>query len=105
MGYANKIIYRNKAKLNDDIYVTGNLGDSYLGLKILSNKVNIKKKDKLFFTDKYYKPVLPLNLTKYLLKFANSSIDVSDGLIDDLSKMINTQNLSFHLFEEENTYF
>jgi thiamine-monophosphate kinase len=101
LGYANKIIYRNKAKLDDDIYVTGNLGDSYLGLKLLSNKLNIKKKDKLFFISKYYKPVLPLNLTKYLLKFANSSIDVSDGLIDDLSKMINTQNLSFHLFEKK----
>ena len=63
--------------------------------------MNIKKKDKLFFINKYYKPELPLNLTKYLLKFANSSIDVSDGLIDDLSKMINKQNLSFHLFENK----
>ena len=101
LGYSNKIIYRNKAKLNDDIYVTGNLGDSYLGLKALSNKVKFKNKDKLFFVDKYYKPELPLNLTKYLLKFANSSIDVSDGLIDDLAKMINRQNLSFHLFEKK----
>ncbi len=101
MGYSNKIVYRNKSKLHDDIYVTGNLGDSYLGLEILSNKVNIKKKDKLFFINKYYKPDLPLNLTKYLLKFANSSIDVSDGLIDDLSKMINRQYLSFHLFEKK----
>jgi len=101
MGYSNKIIYRNKAKLNDDIYVTGNLGDSYLGLKALSNKVKFKNKDKLFFVDKYYKPELPLNLTKYLLKFANSSIDVSDGLIDDLAKMINRQSLSFHLFENK----
>ena len=101
MGYSNKIIYRNKAKLNDDIYVTGNLGDSYLGLKALSNKAKFKNKDKLFFVDKYYKPELPLNLTKYLLKFANSSIDVSDGLIDDLAKMINRQSLSFHLFENK----
>ena len=101
MGYSNKIIYRNKAKLNDDIYVTGNLGDSYLGLKALSNKVKFKNKDKLFFVDKYYKPELPLNLTKYLLKFANSSIDVSDGLIKDLSKLINRQSLSFHLFENK----
>ena len=100
LGYSNKIIYRNKAKSNDDIYVTGNLGDSYLGLKALSNKVKIKNKDKLFFIDKYYKPNLPLNLTKYLLKFANSSIDISDGLIDDLTKMINRQSLSFHLFEK-----
>ena len=101
LGYSNKIIYRNKAKLNDDIYVTGNLGDSYLGLKALSNKAKFKNKDKLFFINKYYKPELPLNLTKYLLKFANSSIDVSDGLIDDLSKMINRQSLSFHLFENK----
>ena len=101
LGYSNKIIYRNKAKLNDDIYVTGNLGDSYLGLKALSNKVKFKNKDKLFFIDKYYKPELPLNLTKYLFKFANSSIDISDGLIDDLSKMINRQNLSFYLFEDK----
>jgi len=101
LGYSNKIIYRNKAKLNDDIYVTGNLGDSYLGLKALSNKAKFKNKDKLFFIDKYYKPELPLNLTKYLLKFASSSIDVSDGLIDDLAKMINRQSLSFHLFENK----
>ena len=33
LGYSNKIIFRNNAKLNDDIYVTGNLGDSFLGLK------------------------------------------------------------------------
>ena len=101
LGYSNKIIYRNKAKSNDDMYVTGNLGDSYLGLKALSNKAKFKNKEKLFFVDKYYKPDLPLNLTKYLLKFANSSIDVSDGLIDDLSKMINRQTLSFHLFEKK----
>ena len=101
LGYSKKIIYRNKAKLNDDIYVTGNLGDSYLGFKVLSNKAKFKNKDKLFFIDKYYKPDLPLNLTKYLFKFANSSIDISDGLIDDLSKMINRQTLSFHLFEKK----
>jgi len=101
MGYSNKIIYRNKAKSSDDIYVTGNLGDSFLGLKLLRKKINVKKKDKIFFINKYYKPEIPYNLTKHLLKFANSSIDVSDGLIDDLSKMINKQNLSFHLFKNK----
>ena len=101
LGYSNEIIYRNKSKTNDDIYVTGNLGDSYIGLQLLKNKVNVNKKDKLFFINQYYKPELPLNLTKYLMKFANSSIDISDGLIDDLSKMINKQNLSYHLVENK----
>ena len=39
IGFSNKIIYRNTSKVNDDIYVTGNLGDSFLGLLILKNKI------------------------------------------------------------------
>ena len=38
IGFSNKIVLRNKAKLNDDIYVTGNLGDSFVGLKVLKKK-------------------------------------------------------------------
>ena len=37
LGFSKKIIKRNSAKSGDDIYVTGNLGDSYVGLKILKN--------------------------------------------------------------------
>ncbi len=98
IGYSNKIIFRNNAKSNDDIYVTGNLGDSYLGFKILSKKFKVNKKDKTFFIQKYYKPDIQIKLVKYLLRFANTSIDISDGLIDDLTKMINKQNLSYYLF-------
>ena len=38
IGYCKNIIYRNKATQNDDLYVTGNLGDSYIGLLILKKK-------------------------------------------------------------------
>tara|TARA_B100000029_G_C17516679_1_gene938356 strand:- start:28 stop:987 length:960 start_codon:yes stop_codon:yes gene_type:complete len=97
VGYSDKIIYRNKAKLNDDIYVTGNLGDSFLGLKILKKKIKIRKKLANYFINKYYKPDIHLDLTKHLLKLANTSIDISDGIISDLEKMLNKQNLSFQL--------
>ena len=97
MGYSNKIIYRNKAKINDDIYVTGNLGDSYLGLQILNKKIKVDNKKANFFINKYYQPELPLRLSRPFLKFANTSIDISDGLIDDSKKMINRQKLSFSL--------
>ena len=33
-----------------------------------------------------------------LLSFANTSIDISDGLITDLEKLINKQRLSYELF-------
>jgi len=100
MGYSDKIIYRNKAKLHDDIYITGNLGDSFLGLQILKKKIKVNKKQTNFFINKYYQPELPLKLSKHLLKFANTSIDISDGLVGDLKKMINRQNLSFILNEK-----
>jgi thiamine-monophosphate kinase len=97
VGYTKKIVYRNNAKFNDDIYVTGNLGDSFIGLQILKNKIKVKKKISDYFINKYYKPDININFTKILLKYANTSIDISDGLIDDLKKMINRQYLSYTL--------
>ena len=99
LGYSEKIIYRNKAKLNDDIYVTGNLGDSFLGLQVLKNKINFGKKINNYFINKYYLPDIQINLAKKLLNFANSSIDISDGLIADLEKMLNIQNYSYQIIE------
>ena len=52
----------------------------------------------------YYVVVIPLfqiDLPLELLKFANTSIDISDGLIDDLEKMINKQKLSYKIFEDK----
>ena len=101
VGYSKKIIYRNKAKFNDDIYVTGNLGDSFIGLKILQKKIKMNSKLQNYFIKNYFKPKIQIKLTKELIKFANSSIDLSDGLIDDLAKMINRQKLSYQLWEEK----
>jgi len=97
IGFSKKIIFRNNAKINDDIYVTGNLGDSYIGLKILKKKINTNKNFKRYFENMYYQPNLCLKLTKKLLSFANTSIDISDGLIADLEKLINKQKLSYKL--------
>ena len=101
IGFAKKIVYRNKSKLNDDIYVTGNLGDSYLGLLVLKNKIRLKKKLSNYFINQHYKPEVKYSLIGYLNKFATSSIDLSDGLISDLEKLTNVQKNSYHLFFDE----
>ena len=98
IGFANDIIYRNKAKINDDIYVSGNLGDSYLGLLILKNKLKINNQLKKYFTNQYFMPDIQLRLVEKIKNFANTSIDISDGLIADLDKLINNQRLSYKLF-------
>ena len=98
IGFSQKIIFRNNAKLNDDIYVTGTLGDSFAGLNILKKKIYTNNSLRKYFKDRYFLPSLHLKLSKKLLTFANSSIDISDGLITDLDKLINKQNLSYNLY-------
>jgi thiamine-monophosphate kinase len=98
IGFAKKIVYRNKSNINDDVYVTGNLGDSFVGLLVLKNKIKINKKLSNYFINQYYKPEISHSLVNYLNKFATSSIDLSDGLISDLEKLTNNQNNSYQLF-------
>ena len=43
-------------------------------------------------------PSLQLKLSNKLLTFANTSIDISDGLIADLDKLLNKQKLSYNLY-------
>jgi thiamine-monophosphate kinase len=101
IGFANNIVYRNKAKINDDIYVSGNLGDSYLGLLVLKNKLKLNHQLKSYFINQYFMPNIQLKLANQIKKFANTSIDISDGLLADLDKMINNQKLSYRLFLED----
>ena len=97
IGFSKHITERNKARLNDDIYVTGDIGDSFIGLMIIKNKIKIDYKLKKYFINRFYCPKIPYKFYKEFHKFANTSIDISDGLISDLNKLINTQKLSYEL--------
>ena len=70
IGFSNKIVFRNKAKLNDDIYVTGNLGDSFIGLKVLQKKIHLNQNLTKYFRNKYFHPQFTykyLQINYYLL--------------------------------------
>ena len=101
VGFSDKIVFRNKAKLNDDLYVTGNLGDSFIGLKVLQKKIHLNQNLSRYFINKYFHPNLHINITKKLLSIANTSIDISDGLVADLEKLINNQKLSYELYLDD----
>ena len=51
-----------------------------------------------YFIKKYYCPDIPYNFHKFIKKYINTSIDISDGLIDDMKKLINKQDLSFEIY-------
>ena len=100
VGYSKKIIYRNQSNVNNDIYVTGNLGDSFIGLQVLKNKIKLNKSKTKYFINKYYMPDIQNKFSKNLLSLATSSMDISDGLITDLNKLINKQNVSYKIYEK-----
>ena len=98
LGYAKRIVERNNSRNGDDIYVTGNIGDSFVGLKILKKVYKSNKLQKNYFVNKYYCPEIPYNFYKVIQKYANTSIDISDGLFDDLQKLINKQKIGCKVF-------
>tara|TARA_B100000575_G_scaffold170632_1_gene136585 strand:+ start:4973 stop:5953 length:981 start_codon:yes stop_codon:yes gene_type:complete len=84
---SNKIIKQNTMFLNDDVWVTGNIGDSFIGLQLLKRNYNLNLKQKNYFLKKYYYPkacIFGYKFTKYI----NSSRDISDGFVGDLTKML-----------------
>ena len=97
IGFATKIVKRNNSDIGDAIFVTGNIGDAYAGLKILNKNIKSTKSLENYFIKKYYIPDIAFKIHKYMPSIASSSIDISDGLILDLERMINNQNLGYIL--------
>ena len=85
------IIKQKNSYIGDDIWVTGDLGNSYLGYKIFTNpKLIIEKKNIKKFKNFFLYPE-PCMFGSKVSKYINSAIDVSDGFYGDLQKMLNNK--------------
>ena len=82
----NAFIKRSGAKIKDKIFVTGNLGDSAAGLKILKRD-NHRKKNKIIEKHLYPKPRLKEGQILAEKVGVSSMIDLSDGLASDLERI------------------
>ena len=91
-----KIIGRDGAKINDDIWVTGNLGNSFAGLMLKKNIIRENYSIKKFFIKKYLYPD-PCMIGNKLRIIANSAIDISDGFYGDLEKLLLRNNLGANI--------
>jgi thiamine-monophosphate kinase len=132
IGYAKKYLKRSGAKAGDRIYVTGNLGDSACGLKLLKKikrpvlldrtrqrikgkEPRAKSKDTLLHTlcsklpakGLKWNDVEPLfkrhlmpearNPVKFI-RYATSMIDISDGLLIDLSRLCDESRVGARIY-------
>ena len=79
------MIKRASAHPGDDVYVTGTIGDAYLGLKLLKQNKPMQDRDanEKYLIGRYLLPKPRTALNPSLRKRASAAIDISDGLIAD----------------------
>ena len=88
-----RALRRDGAKLDDDIWVSGNLGSAALGLAHLQNKITLDCAVAEHCLQALHMPMPQTALGLALCNIANSCIDVSDGLRADLGHILEASNL------------
>ena len=88
-------VKRSGATAGDLIYVSGTIGDAWLGLSVLhGSELDIDQSQLGFITDRYHRPQPRIDLGQQLSGFANSAIDISDGLAQDLGHICSASGVS-----------
>lgn len=81
-------LLRSGAQAGDDIYVSGNLGDARLALEALRGEVTLPADVLLQARARLERPTARVALGQALRGVASSAIDVSDGLLGDLTHLL-----------------
>lgn len=110
---ADEIVYRNGAKPNDLLVVTGDLGAAYMGLQVLERekevfKVNPNSQPDLdaytYLIERQLKPEARQDIPPLLKKLEvkpTSMIDISDGLSSEIIHLCKNSGVGVNLFEEK----
>jgi thiamine-monophosphate kinase len=85
-----KMVRREGARAGDRIYVSGTIGDAAAGLMLRENAWHrpLEPRARDFLIDRYLHPQPRLALAPTLRAHASAAMDVSDGLLGDLAKML-----------------
>jgi thiamine-monophosphate kinase len=79
-----RTVGRAGARPGDLVFVTGAIGDGWLGLEAVQGKLSIDAERVVALSDHYRAPMPRIEFAGPVRDMATASIDVSDGLIADL---------------------
>lgn len=110
---AEEIVYRNGAKENDLLVVSGDIGSAYMGLQVLERErrvfeVNPQNQPDLdaytYLIERQLKPEARTDIRDLLAALEvkpTSMIDISDGLSSEILHLCKQSNVGCNLFEEK----
>jgi len=99
-GKKGDLVFRNGARVGDDLFVSGTLGDAALGLRILQEK-RLKERP-TGLVEKHLSPSPRIELGQAIAKhhWATSMIDVSDGLLMDTNHLLEESKVGVRIWED-----
>ena len=113
-GEEGKIVYRNGAKANDLICVTGDLGSAYMGLQLLerektvfsghSENVQPDFEGKKYILQRQLKPEARKDIITALREkgiIPTAMMDISDGLSSELIHICSQSNTGCRIYEDK----
>lgn len=83
-----KALRRSDAKLGDDIWVSGQLGNAALALAHERQHIFLEPEEVAECSSALHMPMAQVKLGQSLIGLARSAIDISDGLLADLGHIL-----------------
>jgi thiamine-monophosphate kinase len=86
---------RSGVEAGDRLYVSGTIGDAALGLRLrLGQGPSLDEASRRHLVDRYLLPRPRLALAPAMAAYANGGMDVSDGFVGDLRKMLRVSGVA-----------
>ncbi|GLQ06474.1 thiamine-phosphate kinase [Sneathiella chinensis] len=95
---------RGGATAGETVYVSGTIGDGFLGLMSLTGKLPagaVSKTDAEYLEGRYHLPRPRLALGQRLRNVASACLDVSDGLVADLGHLSEVSGVGINLYLDQ----
>ena len=89
-----RMVGRAGARAGDRIFVSGTIGDSALGLDVLTGRLDANDAQRAALIARYRVPQPRVALASAIRDHASAAMDVSDGLAGDLAKLCAASGIS-----------
>ncbi|MBP6013156.1 MAG: thiamine-phosphate kinase [Alphaproteobacteria bacterium] len=93
-----RMLTRGGARIGDDVWVSGTIGDAALGLRVLQGKAAaLAEPHRNALVQRYRVPLPRLGVGRGLVGLADAALDVSDGLIADLGHIADVSRVAIRI--------